>query len=71
MGQKINPIGLRVGIIRGWDSLWFIAKQKNYTLTLLEDIHIRKFVKLRLKNAGVAKVVLKPPSRHQHFSNVI
>ncbi len=59
MGQKINPIGLRVGIIRGWDSLWFIAKQKNYTLTLLEDIQIRKFVKLRLKNAGVAKVVLK------------
>ncbi len=59
MGQKINPIGLRVGIIRDWDSLWFNAKKKNYTQTLLEDIEIRKFVKLRLKHAGIAKVVLK------------
>jgi small subunit ribosomal protein S3 len=59
LGQKINPIGLRVGIIRDWDSLWFIAKQKNYTQTLLEDIEIRKFVKLRLKHAGIARVVLK------------
>jgi len=59
LGQKINPIGLRVGIIRDWDSIWFIAKQRNYTQTLLEDIEIRKFVKLRLKHAGIAKVVLK------------
>jgi small subunit ribosomal protein S3 len=59
LGQKINPIGLRVGIIRDWDSLWFSAKTKNYTQTLLEDIEIRKFVKLRLKHAGIARVVLK------------
>lgn len=59
MGQKINPIGLRVGIIRDWDSLWFNAKKKNYTQTLLEDIEIRKFVKLRLKHAGIARVILK------------
>lgn len=59
MGQKINPIGLRVGIIRDWDSLWFNAKQKIYTQTLLEDIEIRNFVKLRLKHAGIARVVLK------------
>lgn len=59
MGQKINPIGLRVGIIRGWESVWFNAKKKNYTQTLLEDIEIRKFVKLRLKNAGIARVILK------------
>ncbi len=59
MGQKINPIGLRVGIIKDWESLWFIAKKKNYTSTLLEDIEIRRFVKLRLKHAGIAKVILK------------
>lgn len=59
MGQKINPIGFRLGIIRDWDSLWFAAKQKNYTETLLEDIQMRKFVKARLKTAGVARVVLK------------
>lgn len=59
MGQKINPIGFRVGIIRDWDSIWFNAKNRLYTQTLLEDIKIRRFVKIRLKNAGVAKVVLK------------
>jgi small subunit ribosomal protein S3 len=59
LGQKINPIGFRLGIIRDWDSLWFEAKQKNYTETLLEDIQMRKFVKARLKTAGVARVVLK------------
>lgn len=59
MGQKINPIGLRVGITRDWDSIWFSAKKKNYTQTLLQDVDIRKFVKIRLKHAGIAKVVLK------------
>ena len=59
MGQKINPVGLRVGIIKDWDSLWFSAKQRNYTQTLLEDVQIRKFVKLHLKHAGIARVVLK------------
>ncbi|HEY5039458.1 MAG TPA: 30S ribosomal protein S3 [bacterium] len=59
MGQKINPIGIRVGITRDWDSIWFSAKQRNYTQTLLEDIEIRKFVKLGLKHAGIARVVLK------------
>ncbi len=59
MGQKINPVGIRIGITRDWDSIWFIAKQRNYTQTLLQDVEIRKFVKLKLKHAGVAKVVLK------------
>jgi len=59
LGQKINPIGLRVGIIRDWDSIWFNAKEKSYTQTLLEDLEIRKFVKLRLKHAGIARIVLK------------
>ena len=59
MGQKINPIGFRLGIIRDWDSLWFSAKKKIYTETLLEDIQLRKFVKMHLKHAGVARVVLK------------
>jgi small subunit ribosomal protein S3 len=59
LGQKINPIGFRLGIIRDWDSLWFSAKKKIYTETLLEDIQLRKFVKMHLKHAGVARVVLK------------
>jgi small subunit ribosomal protein S3 len=59
LGQKINPIGLRVGIIRDWDSIWFNSKQKSYTQMLLEDLEIRKFVKIRLKHAGIARVILK------------
>jgi small subunit ribosomal protein S3 len=59
LGQKINPTGLRVGIIRDWDSIWFNAKKKSYTQALLEDIEIRRFVKIRLKHAGIAKIVLK------------
>ena len=59
MGQKVNPIGLRVGIIRDWESRWFIARKKAYTETLLEDVQLRRFVKERLKHAGIAGVVLK------------
>ncbi len=59
MGQKVNPIGLRVGIIRDWDSRWFIARKKAYTETLLEDVQLRRFVKERLRHAGIANIILK------------
>jgi small subunit ribosomal protein S3 len=59
LGQKVNPIGLRVGIIRDWESRWFIAKKRTYTDTLLEDVQLRRFVKERLKHAGIASVILK------------
>ena len=59
MGQKVNPIGLRVGIIRDWESRWFQAKKRAYTETLIEDVLLRRFVKERLKHAGIAQVVLK------------
>ena len=57
MGQKINPIGFRVGVTRGWDSNWFA--EKDYARYLEEDIKIRKHVKEKLKNAGVARVVIE------------
>ena len=44
MGQKINPIGLRLGINRGWDSTWY-AKKKDFGRYLIEDFKIRKFIK--------------------------
>jgi small subunit ribosomal protein S3 len=59
LGQKVNPIGLRVGIIRDWESRWFIAKKRAYTDTLIEDVILRRFVKERLKHAGIASVILK------------
>jgi small subunit ribosomal protein S3 len=59
LGQKVNPIGLRLGIIRDWDSLWFATKKKQYTDMLIADLGIRKYVKERIKHAGIARVVLK------------
>ena len=49
MGQKINPIGLRLGINRGWDSTWF-AKKKDFGRYLIEDFKIRKYIKKNIIN---------------------
>ncbi len=57
MGQKTNPIGLRLGINRLWDSKWFA--QKNFANWLDEDVMIRKYIKKRLSRAGVAKVEIE------------
>lgn len=58
MGQKIHPVGLRVGVIRTWDSRWY-AKGKNYKEFLQEDYRLRKYIKAKLKHAGVAKVEIE------------
>jgi len=58
MGQKVNPIGLRVGIIRDWESKWF-ANKKEYTELLHEDIKVREYVLNRLKDASVATVEIE------------
>jgi len=57
MGQKANPIGSRLGIIRGWDSNWFGGK--NYADKLVEDEKIRKYLSVRIAKGGVAKVVIE------------
>ena len=58
MGQKVNPIGLRVGVIRSWDSRWF-AKGKKYIENLHEDLRLRKYIKAKLKHAGVSKIEME------------
>lgn len=60
MGQKTNPIGLRLGINRTWDSRWFSTK--DYPRWLSEDIRIRKYIKKRLYKAGVAKIEIERSS---------
>lgn len=55
MGQKVNPHGLRVGVIKDWDSKWFAGK-KEFGDQLVEDYNIRKFVKKECYDAGVAKI---------------
>ena len=56
MGQKVNPHGLRVGVIKDWDSRWFTTDKKEFGSLLLEDHQIRTFLKERLYVAGVAKI---------------
>ncbi len=58
MGQKVNPNGLRVGVIRDWNSRWFVEK-KNFGDTLVEDYNIRKYLKKRLYAAGIPKIEIE------------
>ena len=62
MGQKVNPIGLRLGINRGWDSVWF-AKKRNYGRLLIEDYKIREYIKKNIVKSGVAQVVIERTSK--------
>jgi small subunit ribosomal protein S3 len=57
MGQKVNPIGFRLGVIRSWDSKWY--EEKNYAKWLHEDIHLREYVKKKLGQAGISKVEIE------------
>ena len=58
MGQKVNPIGFRLGINRGWDSVWF-AKKGDYGKYLIEDYKIREYIKKNIQNAGVSEVIIE------------
>ncbi len=61
MGQKVNPIGLRLGINKTWDSRWFSSK--SYGSMLHEDLKIRSYIHENLKQAGVSKVVIERPAK--------
>ena len=58
MGQKVNPIGLRLGINRDWDSIWF-AKKSEYGKLLIEDYKIRAWIKRKIINSGVSQVIIE------------
>jgi len=58
MGQKANPIGNRLGIIRGWESNWY-ADKKNYSTRLIEDNKIRTYLNARINKGGIAKIVIE------------
>ena len=62
MGQKVNPIGFRLGVNRSWDSIWF-AKKNEYGKFLIEDYKIRKFIKENIKNSGVSEVIIERSSK--------
>jgi len=62
MGQKVNPVGLRLGVNRTWDSRWY-AGAKDYSGMLHEDLKIRKFLEARLAQAGVSRIVIERPAK--------
>ena len=62
MGQKVNPVGLRLGINRTWDSRWY-ATGASYPKMLHEDIEIREYLKKRLAQAGVSRIIIERPAK--------
>ena len=57
MGQKVHPIGFRLGFIKSWDSRWYA--EKDYPQLLIEDIRVREFLKKKLYHAGVSKIEIE------------
>ncbi len=66
MGQKVHPIGFRVGITRGWNSAWFA--KRNFGDLLLDDLRIKKYVKERLSHAGVSNVEIERASERARIN---
>jgi small subunit ribosomal protein S3 len=62
MGQKVNPIGLRVGINRTWDSRWFAGR--DYAKKLVEDLKLREYIEERLKAAGISKIIVERAAKN-------
>ena len=62
MGQKVNPIGFRVGVIRGWESNWY--ENRSYATKLFEDDKLRKYVRNRLKKAGISRIIIDRTSKN-------
>ena len=68
MGQKVNPIGLRLGIVKTWESRWFGGK--NYAQYILEDHKLRTFIKKKLYHAGVSRIEIERSSRAGPIENL-
>ena len=67
MGQKINPTGFRLSVNRNWGSKWF-ANTKNFPGMLLEDMKVRDFLKQRLKNAAVSRILIERPAKNARIT---
>ena len=63
MGQKINPIGYRLGVTKNWSSKWY-ANSKNFSVFLQNDIKVREFLNKKLSNAAVSKIVIERPAKN-------
>ena len=62
MGQKVNPVGFRLGINRFWDSIWY-AKKNDYSKFLIEDYKIRQYIRKNIINSGVSEIIIERSSK--------
>jgi len=63
MGQKVHPIGMRLGIIKGWNSIWY-AESRNYADMLHSDMRVREFLRKKLANASVSRIQIERPANN-------
>ena len=62
MGQKVHPIGIRLGIVKDHNSIWY-ADSKNYASQLINDMEVRAYIEKALENASVSRVVIERPAQ--------
>ena len=67
MGQKIHPTGFRLSVSRNWSSRWY-ASNRNFAAMLAEDIDVREFLKVRLKNAAVSRILIERPAKNARIT---
>jgi len=67
MGQKVHPIGIRLGIVKDWNSTWY-ASSKDYPDLLNTDLAVRSFLKQKLSNASVSRIQINRPARNAHIT---
>jgi len=67
MGQKIHPIGFRLPVTRAWSSRWF-ANNRNFSQMLSEDLQVRDYLKLKLKNAAVSRILIERPAKNARIT---
>lgn len=63
MGQKVNPVGIRLGIVKDWASRWY-SSSKEFSDTLYADLKVREFLEKKLANAGISKIQIERPARN-------
>src|SRR5690554_5133697 len=67
MGQKVNPNGIRLGIVKDHNSVWY-ADKKNYSKNLLNDMRVREFLEQRLEKASVSKITIERPAQNARIT---
>ncbi|MGB5833623.1 MAG: 30S ribosomal protein S3 [Thiohalocapsa sp.] len=67
MGQKVHPTGIRLGIVKDWNSIWY-ADSKNYADLLINDLEVREYLKKKLSSASVSRIQINRPARNAHIT---